>query len=168
MAQQFKVSRGCSIVGLDGKLYREGEILPPGYAPRKKIDDHVRSRHVTPIGSQDQIRIEQAPTAPGVEPPKPTSSGEHATGVTTSEGGVQKLHLDPPATATTGTVAQSDPSPWTIDPSTLEGKDVDELNVMILERDPEQETMETVEEAVAFLSQDYVPEKSGKRSRSRR
>lgn len=49
---------------------------------------------------------------------------------------------------------------WTVDPSTLTGKDVAELNVMIAERtNPtaagKAEQFETPEEAIAWLSQDY-------------
>ena len=47
------------------------------------------------------------------------------------------------------------PSKWSLNPADLEGKDLDELNVMVLERDETVDPFETVEEAVAWLSQDF-------------
>jgi hypothetical protein len=51
--------------------------------------------------------------------------------------------------------------PWDVDPATLIGKDVNELNVMIAERTVglnEAQQFETPEEAIAWLSQDRVAE----------
>lgn len=44
---------------------------------------------------------------------------------------------------------------WNLDPTALAGKPLDELNVMILERDDTAAIFETVEEAVAHLSSDF-------------
>ncbi len=47
------------------------------------------------------------------------------------------------------------PSIWVTDPAGIRGMGVDELNIMILERDDSVEPFETAEEAIAWLSQDY-------------
>ncbi len=47
------------------------------------------------------------------------------------------------------------PSIWILDPADLQDKNLDELNVMILERDDELDQFETVEEALAWLTQDF-------------
>ena len=56
--------------------------------------------------------------------------------------------LQPTVTVGTG--------PWDLDPETLIGKDVNELNVMVAERAQQViDPFETVEEAAAWLSQDF-------------
>lgn len=52
-------------------------------------------------------------------------------------------------------IKQSQGSLWTVDPATLKGKDLKQLNAMIVERDPKQTPFDTVEEAVAQLSIDF-------------
>lgn len=52
--------------------------------------------------------------------------------------------------------AGSPKGPWIFDPATLSGKPLDELNVIIKERDEAVEPFATVEEAIAFLSQNYI------------
>ena len=52
--------------------------------------------------------------------------------------------------------AGSPKSPWIFDPAELAGKPLDELNVIIKERDTAVEPFATVEEAIAFLSQNYI------------
>lgn len=47
------------------------------------------------------------------------------------------------------------PSLWILDPANLEGKDLDDLNVMILERDDSIEPFETIEEAIGQLCMDF-------------
>lgn len=46
-------------------------------------------------------------------------------------------------------------SPWILDPKTLEGKTLDQLNVMIKEIDPSEDLFEDAKEAISFLSQDF-------------
>lgn len=47
------------------------------------------------------------------------------------------------------------PSIWVLDPDDVKDRSLDELNVMILERDENLEQFETVEEARWWLTQDY-------------
>jgi hypothetical protein len=48
-------------------------------------------------------------------------------------------------------------SRWSIDPATLRGMTLEQLNVMVAERDEKGEikAFTTIEEAIAFLSQDF-------------
>lgn len=154
--QEYRVTRGCSVIDAKGKIHGEGSMLPSDYAPKKVIEDHVKSRHVTPIGSAEQARIEASRYAPGVDPAVPTMS-EDEQGVKTSAGDVHGRSL----TKGPANPARVENSPWTLDPDGLKGKSLDELNVLIQERAQEDiQPMDTVEEAVAFLSQDYAPPSS--------
>lgn len=47
-------------------------------------------------------------------------------------------------------------SRWDLDPATLRGKKIDELNVMVLERDPAVKPFDTEKEAIAQLSMGFV------------
>ncbi len=62
--------------------------------------------------------------------------------------------LSPPA-------SQPVSSKWIINPALLHAKDLNQLNVMIRERDPSIQPFETREEAIAFISQDYKPPTDG-------
>jgi len=44
---------------------------------------------------------------------------------------------------------------WNVDPVTLVGKDLQHLNIMVLERDPTMTPFETIEEAAAQLTKDF-------------
>jgi hypothetical protein len=46
-------------------------------------------------------------------------------------------------------------SKWDVDPATLEGKTIEQLNVMVAERDPSIQAFPTAPEAAAFLCQDF-------------
>jgi hypothetical protein len=48
------------------------------------------------------------------------------------------------------------PSIWTMDPAPLAYLDLDILNILIMEKDDRVEAFDTKEEAIAWLSQDYV------------
>lgn len=46
---------------------------------------------------------------------------------------------------------------WNLDPATLSDKSIEQLNAMVLERDPKVKPFDTPEEAMAFLSSDFIP-----------
>lgn len=58
-----------------------------------------------------------------------------------------------------GNVIEQQQTPWNVDPATLEGKNLDELNVMVLEKDDSMEPFEDEAEAKAQLSKDFKPNK---------
>lgn len=45
---------------------------------------------------------------------------------------------------------------WNLDPKLLKGKTIEQLNAMVIERDGQAGIFDTVEEATAFLSADYI------------
>lgn len=61
----------------------------------------------------------------------------------------------PPPPAPAGRTGRIIPSIWVTDPVGILGLSVDQLNIMILERDGSIEPFETAEEAAAWLCQDY-------------
>lgn len=44
---------------------------------------------------------------------------------------------------------------WDMNPAQLQGKTIEQLNLLVLERDSTQKPFETAEEAIAHLSQDF-------------
>lgn len=54
--------------------------------------------------------------------------------------------------------AGSEVGPWIFNPAELQGKPLEELNVLIAARDDTVEPFGTVEEAIAYLSQNFVTE----------
>ncbi len=54
--------------------------------------------------------------------------------------------------------AGSQVGPWIFNPADLVDKPLEELNVLIAERDPNVDAFTTVEEAIAYLSQNFVTE----------
>ena len=136
-----------------------------------KVEEHLRSGFLlAPSQPSDPFA-----TAPGVTVNEQsairpdqmirTGEGNKQRGVRTAAGS-----LDLGNNAVTVDNAMSDPNAakqpsqpvstegrWTLNPSALEGKSLDELNVMVAERDSSIEPFETSEEAIAHLSQDYAP-----------
>lgn len=126
----------------------------------KQIEEMVRSGYVVAHNKAEVIDPSQfTPTPPGLDKtpalPVDTTDDRHSTPpdkiVVTTSGGVQSSSY----TAPPEEIAKSDPSPWTIDPATIEGMDLDQLNVMVKERDESVSLFADEEEARAFLSQDY-------------
>ena len=54
--------------------------------------------------------------------------------------------------------AGSQVGPWIFNPADLQGKPLEELNVLIAARDDTVEPFGTVEEAIAYLSQNFITE----------
>lgn len=72
-------------------------------------------------------------------------------------GFLESFEPAPSAPAPEGRTGLVSPSKWSLDPADLQDKGLDELNVMILEREEDLEQFETIEEARAWLTQDYQP-----------
>lgn len=68
----------------------------------------------------------------------------------------KKTDQEPEREGRTGPVT---PGQWNRNPQDLEGRNLDQLNVMVMEIDDSVELFETIEEAVYFLSADYVADK---------
>ncbi len=59
-----------------------------------------------------------------------------------------------------GRTGRTTPSKWVLDPDGLRGRGLERLNVMIYEIDPGAGPAATAEEAIHWLSQDYVEPKA--------
>lgn len=165
MAYQLRVRRGCSVLSPKDsfgmyRVFKAGELIPEGLFPQATIKEHLASGYCEPVnvGTPPEQDI-PTDNVPGVQPAPIIPSGTRDTSpsapvelVTTAPGGV-----------TSSVQIKKDPVPevktplsiWNLDPEQLKGKSLDELNVMILERDDTIDPFDTLEEAVAQLSQDF-------------
>lgn len=173
MSDQFIVARGCSIVLGSGKVLRAGHIITEGKPvvvdgkqhepmPKRKIVRHILSGYLKPISAmkdEGPISPDQfTENAPGKTTPQPLP-GPGKTGLpiekalkTSTPGGIETASLGKIASPET---VKTVTSKWTLDPELLKGKTIDELNVMVAERDATLSGFATAEEAVAWLSQDH-------------
>jgi hypothetical protein len=157
MAYRLRVNFGGSVLGPNNIIYRGGEIIPDGLLSAKQIQEHINSGYVSPVNESAAMPLPDrlTETPPGVEEKPAIKSGSDDRRVskpeevvTTSSGGVVSK-------TTKKKIGRPAVSIWNLDPAELSGKDIDDLNVMILERDDSIDPFETTEEAVAFLSKDF-------------
>lgn len=146
MAVTYKVAPRCNVILKDRTILRPGQIVPDGAIPKKALEEHVRNGFLLPSDKEaDSGRV------PGVSTNPPVSSRDGVEDQIVSGQG-----SDPESPRITSRpTAGADKSQWTLDPDTLKDKSLDDLNVMVLERDSSVEPFETEEEAIAYLSQDY-------------
>lgn len=141
-----------------GTLYKGGTILPEGVFTREQLEGHLKSGYIEPLPHGEGPRAEAMSDSTGPDAvTKPTRSGEEKV-IQTLEGprgpGVRtSSRQKEPAPGERG--GGQAPSVWTVDPANLEGKSLEELNVMVLDRDNSMEPFSTVEEAVAQLTADF-------------
>jgi hypothetical protein len=137
----LKVKRGGSIVGPDNKHYKSGDVIPSGLLSAKQIQEHLKSGFLQ-----------------ASRPAARALSLEEIASVASDEDFVENA---PGSSPVAGISESGNPvavnSRWDLDPDGLRGMTLDQLNVMILERDDSVEPLETVEEAVEWLSQDFKP-----------
>lgn len=126
----------------------------------KEVDRLVGQGYL--VKTSDQMDPDEHPLPPGVNPAPPMIPPE----IDTTKGDKEITNLSRPdkkLTSLSRSTKRVQPvtsksNPWGFDPSTLVDKDVNELNVMIVERTRsrfEAKQFETAEEAIAWLSQDY-------------
>ena len=154
---QYRVSPHCSVILPDRKQILAGELLPDnhGLQPRT-LKQHLANRYVYPVGSSVETERQEDVLPPGVDEPVPTPSKDTAHILTSGKN-------DPTIKISTKKKPTSKISPWVFDPAFLRGKSLDELNVMVQELDDTVAPLETPEEAVGFLSQDFQPHNSQKK-----
>ena len=127
---------------------------PPGQDKPLTVrtDNSTDQRRATPssveVHTNEGINTSVAPTT---KPPSsvPATIPAHMP--------VKDQTIEPVPDKSEGDAGSVAPSPWTLDPTQLEGLDVHDLNVMIQERDPRMPTVPTVEQAGAILTRDFKP-----------
>jgi len=174
-SQVYRVRLGSSIMlptgkrrhllgGVQENMLVAGEIIPAGLfgeAELRRLEDEKWIERAT-VNAADLPDTPVAnPNGVRDAPPLPTDmSGENGAQTPESKtvniSGGTRAHRDaaPPAQP----AAVSRPSQWVLDPKDLKNKRLDTLNSMIQDRTPEGqefEPMQTKEEAIAFLSQDF-------------
>lgn len=159
----------------------QGEQLPDGVFTPAQIKAHIKSGYVVAVDRKDLPDPASLPVASEIRPGetagppitsgKPGENSEGSDPVLTEQikpqigaSGIPDVGDEgagvtlAPATVSGPKVdASGSPvSKWIFDPATLTDKSVEELNVLIKENGPDVDPFDTVEEAVAFLSQDFV------------
>lgn len=155
LMRKYRVSPGgCFINGnqrLSAGSVFDGDSLSVG------ILDALKNGYIeqaTGPAKPPQAAVEKVPgrdTRPGL-PNRKNADGTQETVMTAHAGGISQ-QISKPAQAPASIVQPR--SPWMLDPATLEGKTIEQLNVMVAERDPSIQAFPTAPEAVAFLSQDF-------------
>lgn len=107
---------------------------------------------VTVLRGEDQIPI---------VPPKTFLESEMAEEARTAllkSGHIEFIGISEGGEAPTPVVADPDKkSKWRVDPDTLRGLSLEDVNIRILEIDSTVEPFEDLDEAIAFASQDFTP-----------
>lgn len=179
MTTQYRVcSGGGVLLNQAGKyhLAQPGEILSFDYADPRVIEDHLKSGHVVPVDSPSLIRRDEDRTMPpGAENVVPVvfeNSKGNGSDPTKARINVVRTPPEPvppvqvPVEAgrrrgrKTASPSDQPTSPWVMDPAVLEGKTLEELTIMALDRSPDGSDLpdggfKSVKEAVSFLSRDF-------------
>ena len=132
----LRVKRGGSVPHR-GRVYKEGEELPEDELRPKQKAELLRK------GGYAEV-VDVAEAAPTLPP-----------GVADLSPGKKPTELAKQIKGTPEPAAATATPTWNLDPAQLEGKSLDELNVMISERDPKIPELNDRDEAVAWLTQDF-------------
>lgn len=141
------------------QLFRAGQILP-GTMKTDWLNDALR---------QGFVEVARDPTAetraenPGVvTPPVLKANDQSKDDKATTTPAPVNLGSGGPAGVTVKVTDPTRPAEpkaaqgiWNLDPAALQGRDIANLNVLVKERDPSVAEFTTVEEAIAWLSQDF-------------
>lgn len=153
----LKVRRGGSIICPKGKIYKAGSAIPQGVLTAEQVREHIRSGYLEVVRStKDVIPSIDEVVAAGYS----RSHAEKIVEEVAERYGEKPVEHPPGVEPDLGITDEGKPvvhPRWSFDPDGLRGHDLDTLNVMILERDGDVDPFESVEEAVAWLSQDYSP-----------
>jgi len=170
---RYRVKQGGCVMH-QGRIYYGGstEINNIGLT-QAQLDKKVRSGYIEPIGSYDsELADAPVPLPPGADP-LPTLPALEKAGVTTLSGD-NPIPRRPSTTFPREVVGrptvQVTPikapvqvsSIWTVDPATLEGMDIDQLNVLVKDRDANATAFTEVDAAKAQLSKDFKEAEAAK------
>ncbi len=172
----LKVTNKGSILTPNGILLRPGVQVTRGVLTDHMIRTHIKSGYLTEILDHTPLPPVEPESGPAVKqdnvgesigtsitsPTDLQDAQTHEHGRTMVAGA--NLTNDRGEVVTQGIVGKTDevqgdklvpPGKWNSDPTSLLNKDLDSLNLMILDIDGAIEPLETVEEAIAFLSMDW-------------
>lgn len=169
---QYKVAKGRSIMlpptstlpAAECGMLKEGQIIPDGLLTKNEIGAKLRDGFI--------VEASVVQTAPAEEKPLggtiPSSDQSEGNAAKTGSADRQPIEVQQQNGAVQTQVQTSenkpDPeqvkSPWTLDPRGLQGVDLEELQVMIIERHADEnfdveQACPTAEAAISFLSQDF-------------
>lgn len=155
----MKIAPGRSLLSPKG-LLRSGTVIKAGEMGLTVTDiEHgVRTGFIVPVELTIGIVYET--------PPPATRSRDMTEDEAVHIGDRSpKIVVDGPAASISSSPSTQPPetvqkeSLWDTDPASLKGKSLDDLLVMILDRDPNLDisTIDSVELAIEFLSQDFRP-----------
>lgn len=161
---KYRVASGHSILvdvksrvsgdvrGRDLDRIMSGQEIPDGLLTPQEIKNKVANGVIVPIGGEAVQQEALGGTVPG----EIDLSENEGKVVLTEDNGDVKTETISKREPENNAVKQA-PSPWTLNPDDLSGKSLDELQVMVLERDEDinVKEFESVEEIVAFMTQDF-------------
>lgn len=175
MGIRYKVCQGGVVAitmagAQQDRLFRPGEYLPDG-VPQKAIESHIKSGYVVAVnqeGPPEQALLVENP--PGQDLGPAVSAGGDINDKSKRDNLDKQVFTTVPERSSAGspgnvmqTTSKKPAAPvtqvrslWNLDPALLKSKTIDQLNVMVQERDNAVEPFSTTPEAVAFLSQDFV------------
>ncbi len=142
----YRVTTKGSIAGPNG-LLRSGTEFKENEIPKIGLLDAIKSGYAVLVGAPEPVEAPDA--APALKPDNPVV--EMTAPLKSAGAPVEVKVIDVPVKSNDA-IANGG---WNFDPAALAGKSLDQLNAMIVERDAAQMGMATVEEATAFLSQDF-------------
>lgn len=171
MARLYKVSKKGAIMsaGPTNTVLRGGTVITPAVAQQhglteKIIQHHLQSGYLVAFNAEMDPEEVLLSTAPGVSVNESLRvKPDQAIETVDKEGGA--VVRSGPRDTTPVRIAGTPPAPvadsaagskWVLDPATLEGKSLDELNVMVAERDNSIDPLTSIENAVSLLSQDFA------------
>lgn len=156
------VAKGGSIIGPDNRIFKEGHEVKPGDLPKGAIEEHLKSGYLEPAIYMPSLAEVMAAGYPEESAKKILEREAQARPVPgTRETPAFGLNGDPVAKPSEPE-APTVKSPWTFDPDGIKGMKLEELNSLVLSKDSQLAPFETVEEAAAWLSQDYVAPEADK------
>lgn len=144
-------------------IVKEGFVITPAgvnvLAP-EVIDELIQSRKVAWGDSNDGFAEGSRPTGdmPGANlvPFRAAKDGKDAPAIDRNEVATSPTVI-PPTSAPATSPKNVDASKWVVDPASISSHTLDQLNAMVKDRDAKVDAFEDVNEARAFLSQDFKP-----------
>lgn len=153
----------------EGRMIKAGEVLPSGALKHDEIKRHIASGYLIEEGMTRPEFVEQPVVISGSDVVMPQGSEDSTPRILTPPAS-NNISPDPvPTVETVETPSESseevnsvDPSGdpksiWNFDPASLEGKSVEDLQVLVAETDPnmDAEALASAQELIEWLTQDF-------------